>query len=124
MDGYFTLFGAKTGKIELDLINPRLQDLKQQHDRLMARKAELETLLSQRKVELGDRNLVRRYVEDLRDFLDSSDLPSRKAFVKGFIKEIRVTENEGCIYYNFPIPPESCEEEKFRVPSIVRYGGR
>jgi site-specific DNA recombinase len=114
----------ESGKIEMDLIKPRLLELKQQRDRLVARKAELETLLSQRKIELADRDLVGRYVEDLRNFLGSSELPSRKAFIKGFVKEIKVTGNEGHIYYNFPIPPDGCEEEKFGVPSIVRYGGR
>jgi hypothetical protein len=49
---------VESGKIEVDLIKPRLQELKQRHDRLVGRRAELEALLSQRKIELADRDLV------------------------------------------------------------------
>ena len=114
----------ENGNIDYDLLKPRLQELKTQHDRLLARKAELEMILSQRKIELAGPEVVREYVEDLRQFLDSSDLPERRAFIKGFIKEVRVTGGEGRIRYTFPIPPDNLEEEKLGVLPTVRYGGR
>jgi hypothetical protein len=114
----------ETGNIEFDLLKPRLQELKTQHDRLLARKAELEMLLSQRKIELASPEVVREYVDDLRQFLDSSDLPERRAFIKDFIKEVRVTGEEGRIRYTFPIPPDNLEEEKLGVLPTVRYSGR
>ena len=122
LDNLYNLI--ETGKIELDLLKPRLQELKQQHDRLLARKAELEILLSQRKIELAGPELTRQYVEDLRQFIDSTDLLERRAFIKSFVKEIRVTGNEGRIKYTFPIPPDNHEEEELGVLPIVRYSGR
>jgi site-specific DNA recombinase len=114
----------ENGNIEFNLLKPRLQELKAQHDRLLARKAELEVILSQRKIELASPEVVRRYVEDLRQFIDSSELTERKAFIKSFVKEIKVTGNEGRIRYTFPIPPDNHEEEGLGVLPIVRYSGR
>ena len=114
----------ETGKIELDLLKPRLQELKQQHDRLLARKAELGMLLSQRRIELAGPEVVKEYVNDLRNFLDTTDLPLRKTFIKSFVKEIKITGNEARIFYNFPLPPDGHDEEELGVLPIVRYGGQ
>jgi site-specific DNA recombinase len=106
------------------LLKPRLQELRAQHDRLLAIKAELEAVVSQRKIELASPEVIRRYVEDLRQFIVSSELTERRAFIKSFVKEIRVMENEGRIRYTFPIPPDNHEEEGLGVLPIVRYSGR
>ena len=91
---------------------------------MLARKSELEALMSQRKIELASPEVVRKYVEDLRQFIDSSDLAERRAFIKSFIKEIKVMGDEGRIKYAFPIPPDNLDEERLGVLSTVRYGGR
>jgi len=114
----------ENGNIEFNLLKPRLQELKAQHDRLLARKAELEALMSQRKIELASPEVVRKYVEDLRQFIDSSDLTERRVFIKSFVEEIRVMGDEGRIKYTFPIPPDNHEEEGLGVLPIVRYSGR
>ena len=80
--------------------------------------------MSQRKIELASPEVVRKYVEDLRQFIDSSDLTERRVFIKSFVKEIRVTGDEGRIKYTFPIPPDNHEEEGLGVLPTVRYGGR
>lgn len=119
------LYGAiENGNIDYELLKPRIKERKTQHDKLLARKAELEMVLSQRKIELASPEVVRKYVQDLRQFLDSSDLPERRAFIKSFVKEVRVTGTDGKIRYTFPIPPDNLEEENLGVLSIVRYGGR
>jgi hypothetical protein len=46
--------------------------------------------------------VVRKYVEDLRQFIDSSELTERKAFITSFVKEIKVLGDEGRIKYTFP----------------------
>ncbi len=48
---------------------------------------------------------VRRYVENLHQFIDSSELTERRSLIKSFVKEIKATKNEGIIRYTFPIPP-------------------
>jgi site-specific DNA recombinase len=112
------------GNINFNLLKPRLQELRDQHDRLLARKTELETILSQRKIELANPEIVKAYVEDLRQLIESSELSERKAFIKSFVKEIKVIGNEGRIRYTFPIPPDNHEEERLGVLPTVRYGGR
>jgi hypothetical protein len=52
---------------------------------LLARKAELEMALTQRKVELAEPKMASVYVRVLRQFLDTSDLPERRVFIKGFV---------------------------------------
>jgi len=119
------LYGAiENGNIDYELLKPRIKERKTQHDKLLARKAELEMVLSQRKIELASPEVVRKYVQDLRQFLDSSDLPERRAFIKSFVKEVRVTGTDGKIRYTFPIPPDNLEEENLGVLPTVRYGGR
>jgi site-specific DNA recombinase len=114
----------ETGNIQFDLLKPRLEELKVQHDKLIARKAELEMLISHRRIELSGPELVTKYVEDLRQFIDSTEISERRAFIKSFVKEIRVSEHEIRMTYNFPIPPDGHQEEKLGVLSIERYGGR
>jgi site-specific DNA recombinase len=114
----------ENGNIEFNLLKPRLQELRAQHDRLLARKAELETILSQKKIELASPEVVRKYVEDLSQFLYGSELTERRAFIKSFVKEIKVAGNQGLIRYTFPIPPDNHEEKGLGVLPIVRYGGR
>jgi DNA invertase Pin-like site-specific DNA recombinase len=114
----------ENGNIDYELLKPRLLELKAQHDKLLARKAELELLTSQRKIELADTRVVGEYVDDLYRFLDCSDLSERKAFVKSFIKEITVTGHEGRIRYTLPLPSDNNAEEKLAVLPIVQYSGR
>jgi site-specific DNA recombinase len=114
----------ENGNIEFNLLKPRLQELRAQHDRLLARKSELEVLMSERKVELASPEVVKKYVDDLRQFIDSSDLAERRAFVRSFVKEIKVMGDEGRIWYTFPIPPNDLDEEGLGVLPIVRYSGR
>jgi len=85
----------ENGNIEFNLLKPRLQELKAQHDRLLARKTVLENMMSQQKLELASPETVRQYVEDLRQFIDSRELTERRSFMKSFVKEIRVIGNEG-----------------------------
>jgi len=113
----------ENGNIDYVLLKPRLQELKAQYDKLLARRAELDLLTSQRKIELADTRVVREYVDDLYQFLDSSELSERKAFVKSFIKEITVTGHEGRIYYSLPLPSDNAAEEKLAVLPIVQYSG-
>jgi site-specific DNA recombinase len=114
----------ENGNIEFHLLKPRLQELRAQHDRLLTRKSQLDSLMAQRKIELASPEVVRKYVEDLHQLIDESDLLERKTLIKSFVKEIKVMGNEGRIKYTFPIPPDSHEEEGLGVLPIVRYGGR
>ena len=96
----------ETGKLSLDDLAPRIQALRQQDNQLRAAQLELDGLLAQRKIELADANVVRSYVEDLRKVLAESPLPEQKAFIRSFVKEVRVTGKEVLISYTMPLPPD------------------
>jgi site-specific DNA recombinase len=114
----------ENGNIDFNLLKPRLQELKAQHDKMLSRKSELELYLSQRRIELASPEIVRKYVDDLLEFFESNDLLERKAFIKSFVRKIIILGDQGRIRYNFPIPPDNLEEEGLGVLPIVRYGGR
>ena len=48
----------------------------------------------------------------------------RRAFVRSFVKEVKVTDNEVLLTYTIPIAPKGITEEELVVPSIVHYGGQ
>lgn len=114
----------ENGNVDYVLLKPRLVELKTQHDKLLARQAELELLISKRKIELAEPEIVKEYVEELRRFLDGSDLLERRAFIKGFIKEVTVKGNEGLIKYALLLPPDNIKEENLKVLPIVQYSGQ
>ncbi len=52
---------------------------------------ELEQQLSDRRVELADKETVACYVSDLHNLLNERSLAKKKSFVRSFIKEVKVT---------------------------------
>lgn len=69
----------ETGKLGLDDLAPRIQQLRYQQEQLQARKWELEALLSDRRVELADLGMVTKCVDDLRSLLEESTLIERRS---------------------------------------------
>jgi site-specific DNA recombinase len=113
----------ETGKISLDDLTPRIRQLRHRQEQLQSRKWELEALLSDRRVELADMETVTRCVDDLRSLLEESPLTERKAFIKSFIKEVKVTGDEVLLTYTMPLPPQGISEEKVGVLGIVPLSG-
>lgn len=62
----------ETGKIGIEDLAQRIQQLRLKQELLETRKRELEASLSDRRVELTDMEAVTRCVEDLRDLLEES----------------------------------------------------
>jgi site-specific DNA recombinase len=71
-----------------------------------------------------DTDVVRSYVENLRDVLSNSSLVEQKAFIRSFVKEVRVTGKEVLLTYTIPLPPEGSLQETAGVLDTVHYGGR
>jgi site-specific DNA recombinase len=75
-------------------------------------------------VELADSETVAQCVADLRNLLNESPLTERKAFIRSFVKEVKVTGDEVLVTYTIPMLPRGLAEEKLPVLSIGHYGGR
>lgn len=113
----------ETGRLTLNDLAPRIQALRHQEDQLQAARLDLEELLAERKIQLADEKVVRSYVEDLREVLTNSPLPEQKAFIRSFIKEVRVTGKEALLTYTIPLPPEGLLQESAAVLDTVHHGG-
>ena len=113
----------ETGKIGLDDLAPRIQQLRQRLEQLQSSKWELETLLSDRRVDLANLEMVSQYVGDLRGLLQEGELAERKSFIRSFVEEIKVTGNEVLLMYTMPLPPKDISEERVEVLDTVHCGG-
>ena len=113
----------ETGKIQLADLAPRIQLLRQRHEQLQSVRLELEQQLSNRRIELADAKTVANCVSDLRNLLSESSLCEKKAFVRSFVKEVKVTGDEVLLTYTIPMMPKGMTEEKVPVLSIVHDGG-
>jgi len=113
----------ETDKLTMDDLGPRIRELREQEKSLRITKWELEALLSSRKVQLVDERSVRQSLEDLKGILNGSPMYETRAFIRSFIKEVKVTGNEVLITYTMPMA-EGLVEEQLPVTSIVKDGGR
>ena len=91
-------------------------------EQLQTARMELDTLLSDRMVELADIQTITSYVEDLRNLLQEGTLAERKSFIKSFIKEIKVNGSVAELSYTIPLF-KGQPQESVAVPHIVQYGG-
>ena len=114
----------ETGKLNLDDVVIRIHELRQRQEQLQTKRIEIESQMSDRKVELADLETVSCYVDELHDLLREGSLAERRTFIRSFIKEIRVTGNEAVLTYTIPILPEKVTIEKEGVLPIVQYSGR
>ena len=94
---------VETGKVSLDDLSPRIKELRSRQDKLLQTKAELENQLAEQRIESIDAQTSGWYVQELAGLLDEGSLSERRAFLKGFIKEVRVTDNEVLMTYTMPV---------------------
>ena len=102
----------------------RIRELQQRQQELHTKRIEIESQMSDRKVELADLETISYYVDDLHDLLKEGSLAERRIFIRSFVEEVRVTGDEAVLSYSVPILPEKVAIEKEGVPPTVQYGGR
>jgi len=114
----------ETGKLNLDDVIVRIRELRQRQEQLQAKRIEIESQMSDRKVELADLETVSCYVDDLHELLKEGSLAERKAFIRSFVREVNVTGGQVILNYSMPVLPDSITMEKKEVLPTVQYGGR
>ena len=114
----------ETGKISLDDLSPRICELREQQDKLRARREELCMLLVGQRAEVATREEVAACVADLKNLLDESTFIEKKSFFRSFVNQIEGTDSEVSLNYTIPILLSEIREEKVPVLGIVHYGGR
>jgi site-specific DNA recombinase len=113
----------ETGKLGLDDLAPRIQQLRHRQEQLQAKRLELEALLSERRAQLADLEMVTQCVADLRSLLEESTLTEKKSFIRSFVKEIKVTSDEVLLTYTMPLPPERISGQRMGVLYSVHSSG-
>ena len=111
----------ETGKMNLEELVPRIRELQGRQEQLQTRKIEIETQMSDRKVELADLETISGYVDDLHELLKEGSLTERRAFIRSFVREVKVTGNEAVLNYSIPLLPEKIAIEKEGVLPTVQY---
>jgi site-specific DNA recombinase len=113
----------ETGKISIDLLAPRIRELKERQDKLQGRKSELHMLLTGEKAEVATQQEVAKCAADFKELLQEGSLVEKKVFVRSFINEVRVTGEHVLVNYRLPMSLAKLTNEKSPVLDIVRYGG-
>jgi len=75
-------------------------------------------------VEPIDLETMTRYGAEMKEIVSEGSLTHRKAFFRGFVKDIRVTWEKAVISYLPPGLPDDVKLYLEEVPRIVQYGGR
>jgi len=101
---------------------PRIQRLRQHLEQLNATRLELDGLLSDRRVELADMKTVDSCIGNLKDMLEDSPITERKAFIKSFVREVRIMSSEVSLDYIPPLLNGMLSRETILVPPIVHDG--
>ena len=113
------LDALETGKLSVDEISPRVNELKSTIKALEAKRDALINKSGHQNY-LLNYDQVTTYVNDLRILLEDSTLTQRKSFLRSFIKQIIVNYPKVTIEYTIPLRPgESCPSEE--VLPIVQY---
>ena len=89
----------ETSELTLEVLSPRILSLRHREEQLEAARA----ILSQRRAVLDDVNTIAAYAQDMKDFLDESELTERRAFIETFVKEIVVMPGDALLRYTIPI---------------------
>jgi len=112
----------ETGKLGINELAPRIS-------RLVARKAELnktrleaEYAVQEKKLELDDIDVMRRYVEDLKSVLGTASIMEQKRFLKSFVSSVDVSKSEVTVNYTLPMPPLNMYQDTVGVLALGRSG--
>jgi len=114
----------ETGNLSIEDISPRVRELRERHEKLQARKEELHLLMDEQTTDPPTQEEMTECVADLRKSLERGSLAEKKAFIRSFVKDIRMNGEEGKLTYTVPMPPQGLQDETESVLAIVHHGGR
>ena len=88
-------------ELELGDLAPRLKELKSWQDELSKIRIQIECEIVASGVKQVDASVIRSRAEDLRSLLKESDFTERKAFLRSFLKQIKLTETRSQYHTTF-----------------------
>ena len=98
---------VETTDLDIDDFKPRIREHRERQERLETTAEEARALLLERRVVLDDVKTITAYANDMSEFLKTSELTERRAFIKSFVKEIVVMPDNAVVRYTIPMPDDS-----------------
>ena len=115
----------ETGKLSLELIAPRLNDLHKDKNALLAEYSGIKQQLEQ-DTELPQltESTVKAAVKELKYFLSTSPLIEQRSFIKSFVKKINVNLSEAEMEYTMPLKPfkQNRSQSKTEIREVLSIG--
>ena len=110
----------------LEDLKPRILWHKSTMERLMTSKDDLESQLNQDWMPEIDPGTLRAYIEDFLALLEEGTIAEKRAFVRGFVKQLTVKDGVATLEYTLPLASSTLSliEGKDGVLSFEQYGGR
>jgi len=112
----------ETGKLPLDDLASRIDNLVARKAELERTKMEIQSAARDGQLQIKDLETMRGYVEDLRDVLGSGSPAEQKFFIRSFVESIEVSNTEVKVNYTLPIPQSDTSSESIGVLAFGRYG--
>ena len=108
---------VETTGMHVDDFKPRIRSLRERQERLESAAEGARAILAQRNSVLEDVETITAYAQDVRKFLQKSELTERRAFIETFVKEIELLPDNAVVRYTIPISQSTPKTE-------VLLGGR
>lgn len=109
----------------LEDLRPRILRHRSTMDRLMASKEDLENQLNQDWIPEIDPGTLRAYIEDFLALLEEGTIAEKRAFIRGFVRQLTVGDGVATLEYTLPLVSSTLSlEGKDEVLSFEQYGGR
>ena len=121
----------ETTDLDLADISPRIKEHRQRQEKLEVTAQDARASLSERREVLDSVDTIAAYAQDMRSYLQESELTETKAFIRSFVKEIVIVQGAATIRYTLPMPDDSpipgmtVEEVALngQVPPFIPCGG-
>ena len=103
-------------------LSPRILELRQREDQLVAAGEDAQHQLEERRAELPTSTEIKRYVADFHQLLEEGTIPERKALVRNFVKKIKIDGNDVTLTYTVPMPSDGASGDQGSVLDFVQVG--
>ncbi len=97
----------ETSDLEISDATSRIREHRERQEQLEIAAEEARAVLAERRVMLDSADTIAAFAEEMSEFLKTSELTETRAFVKSFIKEIKVKPGRAGIFYTIPTPEDS-----------------
>ena len=98
---------VETTKLDIADAADRIRELRERKEKLEAGEDEARAILKRRRVTLDRMETITGFATDMRKYLRTSELVETRAFIRSFVKKIRVKPGTATIRYTLPTPVDS-----------------